>query len=159
MAKAAKAQEIEISEKTANKFVADIMERYERIESARGTYMNAARREREAMVTIYEGMAARGVSQKASKTEIKIVMALEKIKGWLQDLEAEDRKLVQKLAKAQGDKKQLLLFGELPPAPKPEKPVKAAKEKKPVQTDLVDEVAKVEASSPDNVVQMPNSAA
>jgi hypothetical protein len=37
--------------------------------------------------------------------------------------------------------------------------VKAAKEKKPVQTDLVDEVAKVEASSPDNVVQMPNSAA
>ena len=48
MAKAAKSVEIEISEKTATKFIADIMERYERIESARGSYMVAARREREA---------------------------------------------------------------------------------------------------------------
>ena len=52
------------------------------------------------------------------------------------DLEAEDRKMVQKLAKAQGDKKQLLLFGELPPAPKPTKAEKAAAAA--VQTDLVD---------------------
>ena len=114
MARAAKQVDAEISEKMANKFISDILERYERIELARGVYMNAARREREAMTTIYEGMAARGVSQKASRIEVKIVMAMERIKGWLGDLEAEDRKMVQKLAKARGDKKQLLLFGELP---------------------------------------------
>ena len=114
MAKQAKQVEAEVSSKNADKFVAEILERYERIESARGTYMNAARREREAMTTIYEGMAARGVSQKASRTEIKIVMAMERIKGWLSDLEEEDRKMVQRLAKARGDRKQLLLFNELP---------------------------------------------
>ena len=122
MAKAAKSVEVQISEKTASKFIADIMERYERIESARGTYMNAARREREAMVTIYEGMAARGVSQKSAKTEIKIVRAMEKIKAWIADLEAEDRKMVQKLAKAVNDKKQLMLFpDDLPTERKPPK--------------------------------------
>ena len=126
MAKAAKSVEVQISEKTASKFIGDIMERYERIESARGTYMNAARREREAMVTIYEGMAARGVSQKSAKTEIKIVRAMEKIKAWIADLEAEDRKMVQKLAKAISDKKQLMLFDELPTE---KKPVKAKAEK------------------------------
>jgi len=158
MAKAAKAQEIEINEKMATKFVADIQERFERIESARGTYMNAARREREAMNTIYEGMAARGVPQKVAKIEIKIIQAMERIKGWMQDLEAEDRKMVQKLAKALGDKKQLMLFGELPPAPKPEKPARKAKAAKPVQTDIED-APPVGASTTDNIVQMPTSAA
>jgi hypothetical protein len=66
-------------------------------------------------------MAARGVSQKAAKTEIKIVRALEQIKGWVSDLEIEDRKMVERLAKAQGDKRQLLLFAELPAMPKPTK--------------------------------------
>jgi predicted xylose isomerase-like sugar epimerase len=126
MAKAAKTVEVEITERMANKFVRDILERFENIESARGTFMNKARREREAMATIYEGMAARGVSQKAAKANIKIVRALEKIKGWMTELEAEDRKMTQRLAKAQGDKKQLMLFGELPPAPKPTKEEKAA---------------------------------
>ena len=145
MAKSAKTVEVEISEKTATKFVADIMERYERIESARGTYMNAARREREAMVTIYEGMAARGVPQKAAKTEIKIVRAMERIKGWIADLEAEDRKMVQKLAKAQADKKQLMLFDELPQSTKSPKKQKADT---PEQTSL----------DTTNVVKMPEPA-
>ena len=136
MAKAAKAVEVEITERMANKFVKDILERFENIESLRGKFMNAARKERDAMTVIYEGMAVRGVSQKSAKCEIKIVRALEKIKGWMSDLEAEDRKMVQKLAKAQNDKKQLLLFGELPPAPKPTKAEKAAAAA--VQTDLVE---------------------
>jgi hypothetical protein len=140
MAKQAKQVEVEITDKMATKFVGDILERFERIESARGTYMNAARREREAMNTIYEGLAARGVPQKAAKIEIKIVMALEKIKGWMQDLEVEDRKMVQRLAKAMNDKKQLLLFGELPPEPKPAKKAKKAK-----------------AEPASNVVQMPTA--
>jgi hypothetical protein len=133
MAKAAKTVEVEVTERMANKFVKDILERFDNIESARGKYMNAARREREAMETIYEGLAARGVSQKSAKTEIKIVRALEKIKGWVAELEADDRRMVERLAKAQGDKKQLLLFGELPPIPKQtkaEEKVKAEKEEK-----------------------------
>jgi hypothetical protein len=147
MAKAAKTTEVEITEKMVNKFVGDILERQERIESARGTYMNAARREREAMTTIYEGLAARGVSQKSAKTEIKIINALERIKGWMSDLEVEDRKMVQRLAKVQGDKKQLLLFGELPAAPKPEKKSKEKKPAEPVQTDLVEATAAAGAPS------------
>jgi hypothetical protein len=146
MAKAAKTVEVEITEKMIGKFVSDILERQERIESARGTYMNAARREREAMTTIYEGLAARGVSQKASKTEIKIINALERIKGWLADLEIEDRKMVQRMAKVQQDKKQLLLFGELPVAEKPAKKSKAKKPAEPVQTDLVEAAATSPAS-------------
>lgn len=144
MAKAAKMMDVEISERMANKFVKDILEHFEAIESARGTFMNRARRERDAMTVIYEGMAAKGVSQKASKVNIKIIRALEKIKGWMTDLEAEDRKMVAKLAKAQGDKKQLLLFAELPAIKEPtkaeqrarEREEKAEREKAPPSDDL-----------------------
>ena len=121
MAKSAKSPpEVEITERIASKFVRDILERYENIEAARGKFMHAARREREAMQSVYESMAARGVSQKSSKTEIKIVRALERIKGWMSDLAAEDRKMVARLAKAQKDRKQLLLFAELKPLTKAE---------------------------------------
>ena len=144
MAKAAKTVDVEISDRMASKFVKDILEHYENIESARGTFMNRARRERDAMTVIYEGMAARGVSQKASKVNIKIVRALEKIKGWMADLEAEDRKMTMKLAKAQGDKKQLMLFAELPAIKEPtkaemrarDKEEKAEREKPPTDSDL-----------------------
>jgi hypothetical protein len=124
MAKAAKSVEVEITERRAKKFLADVLEWFENIESARGKFMNAARRERDAMTVLYEGMAALGVSQKAAKTNVKIARALEKIKGWMADLETEDRKLAQKMAKAQGDKRQLMLFGELPAAPKPPRETK-----------------------------------
>ena len=128
MAKAAKSVEVEITERRAKKFLADILERFENIDSARGKYMNAARKERDAMTALYEGMAHLGISQKATKANVKIARALEKIKGWMADLEIEDRKLAQKLAKAQGDKRQLMLFGELPAAPKPAKKAKEPKE-------------------------------
>jgi hypothetical protein len=141
MAKAAKAVEAEISERMANKFVKDILEHFEAIETAKGKYMNLARRERDGMQTIYEGLAAKGIPQKAAKTNIKIVRAMERIRGWLADLEADDRRMAQKLAKMQGDKKQLLLFADLPKAEKAEKPEKAAKVSKPVQTDLVEAAA------------------
>ena len=129
MAKAAKSQpaEVEIPDRVITKAVKDILDRFANIETARGRYMNAARAERDAMATVYENLAARGIPQKAAKTEIKIVRALEQIKGWVADLENEDRKMVEKLAKAQGDKRQLLLFGELPPIPKPTKAERAEK--------------------------------
>ena len=118
MAKAAKQIDKDLPEKEVHKFVTGIIEHFDNIETARGKFMNAARREREGMQAIYESMAARGVSQKSAKTEIKIVRAMERIKGWVLDLEAEDRRMVEKLAKLQGDKRQLLLFGELAPLPK-----------------------------------------
>jgi len=136
MAKQARAQEVEVSERMANKFVKDILEHFENIESARGTFMNKARREREAMGVIYESMAAKGISQKSAKTSIKITRALERIKGWMADLEVEDRKMVQRLAKAQGDKKQLLLFGELPPITKKQEREAAAEKEERTQPDL-----------------------
>jgi hypothetical protein len=118
MAKAAKHVEPDITDRVASKFVKDILAHYDNIATAQGRYMNAARRERDAMASIYEQMAARGVSQKSAKINIKIVRALEKIKGWMADLEADDLKMAQRLAKAQKDKRQLMLFGELPKTPK-----------------------------------------
>jgi hypothetical protein len=121
MAKAAKHVEPDITDRVATKFVKDILAHYDNIATAQGRYMNAARRERDAMASIYETMAARGVSQKSAKINIKIVRALEKIKGWMADLEADDLKMAQRLAKAQKDKRQLMLFGELPKTKAPAK--------------------------------------
>jgi hypothetical protein len=118
MAKPAKQVEPEVTERVASKFVKDILAHYDNIATAQGRYMNAARRERDAMASIYEQMAARGVSQKSAKINVKIVRALEKIKGWMADLEADDLKMALRLAKAQKDKRQLMLFGELPKMPK-----------------------------------------
>jgi MoxR-like ATPase len=122
MAKSAKAEVL--TDKDATKFLKDVLAHYGNIESARGKFMLAARREREAIGAIHEALTAKGVSQRASKINVKIVRALEKIKGWMTDLEEEDRKMVERLAKAQKDKKQLLLFGELPKATKPKKAAK-----------------------------------
>lgn len=128
MAKAAKTRDVEITERTASKFLNDILARYDAIETARGKFMNLARREREGMTALYEQMAQKGISQKASKTNIKIARALQRIRTWLADLELEDRKLAQRLAKAQGDRQQLSLFGDLPKPTKAER--KAAAERK-----------------------------
>ena len=119
MAKSAKQSDVEITERTANQFVKSILEKFENIETARGRFMNLARRERDGMTAIYEGLAAKGIPQKVAKTEIKIIRAMERIKTWLTELAVEDRKLVQRIAKVRGDKNQLSLFAELP------KPTKA----------------------------------
>jgi hypothetical protein len=126
MAKPAKYVEPEITGKIASKFLSEIMGHYAGIEQARGVFMNRAQREREGMVAIYEGLAARGISQKAAKTNVKIFRALEKIKAWIADLEADDRKMAQQLAKMQGDKRQLQFWDELPT----QKKAKRAKTKK-----------------------------
>jgi hypothetical protein len=114
MAKQAKDVEVELPDSAVIKAVKDILAHYEHIESERGKFMLSARREREAMGSVYESMAQRGVAQKVMKIEIKIIRAIEKIKGWQADLEDEETKLLTKLARAQGDMQQLSLFGELP---------------------------------------------
>jgi hypothetical protein len=121
MAKQAKQVERELPDSVVNKSVKEILDHYETIESERGKFMLKARREREGMTGVYESMAQRGVAQKVMKTEIKIIRALAKIKGWMADLEADERKQLQQLAKAQKDKQQLTLFGDLPKAEKPPK--------------------------------------
>lgn len=133
MAKAAKSpSETEIPDRVINKAVKDILDRYANIESARGRYMNAARSERDAMATVYENLAARGIPQKAAKTEIKIIQLIEKVHGLLAELEEENRKLVERMAKAQDDKAQLTMLFDAPAS----KPKKEAKADKPPQGDL-----------------------
>ena len=114
MAKQAKSPEIEISGKVARSFVKGIFEHLDNIESARGSFMNTARGEREGMTAIYEGMAAHGISQKISKLTIKIAVASEKIKGWQAELDEEEKKIAVMLAKAVGDKRQLSFWDEEP---------------------------------------------
>jgi hypothetical protein len=125
MAKPAKQVEVEVPTKLAKKFVGDILAHFANIESERGKFMRYARGEKDAMASLYEMMAAHGVPQKSSKTHIKIIRALDKIKGWMADLEAEDRKMALKLAKAQGDPQQLSLWDSLPG----DKPKKAKRQK------------------------------
>ena len=136
MAKQAKQKEVNLTKRTATKFLRDILSKYETIEEARGRFMNIARREREGMSSVYEAMAARGISQKSAKTNIKIHRAMERIRGWLADLELEDRRMAQRLAKMQADKQQLSFFSDLKPPTKAE--IKAAEEaKKPETGDVV----------------------
>jgi len=126
MAKSAKTVEVEITKRDAEAFVSGILTHFESIASARGTYMQAARSEREGMAAIYEGMAAKGIPQKVAKLEIRIVQTIEKLKGLYSELEAEDQKLIDKLARAQGDAEQMSLFGidALPKKPKKAKVTK-----------------------------------
>jgi hypothetical protein len=135
MAKAAKSQpaETEVPDRVINKAVKDILDRYSNIETARGRYMNAARAERDAMATVYENLSARGIPQKAAKTEIKIIQLIEKVHGLLAELEEDNRKMVERMAKAQDDKKQLELLFDTP-APKTKREAKASEP--PLQGDL-----------------------
>jgi hypothetical protein len=137
MAKAAKEiAAAELNERRAKKFTADILEHDQNIAAAKSKYDNARRKEQEAQVALYEGLTPFGISQKASKIYIKVKRAELKISGWLADLDAEQRKQHQKLAKAQGDKRQLSFLSELEPIAKP---TKTPREKSaPVQTDIED---------------------
>lgn len=130
MAKSAKQIQIEITDRDVNKYVDGIQERYANIESARGAFMRQARSERDGMTAIYESLAAKGIPQKIAKIEIEIIRLIEKIKSKFGDLDREERKLVERLARAQGDRKQLSLLLEVPPPPKAEKTEKPAKLRK-----------------------------
>ena len=121
MAKAAKQVDHEITEQRWNAARAKILGHFERIESARGSFMNIARREREGMTNAYEGLTAFGISQKASRLSIRIERDLQKIKGLIAALEAEERRRPARLAKLAGDKQQIGLCGDLPRQQRPPK--------------------------------------
>jgi len=142
MAKQAKQVDRELPDSEVVKAVSAVLDHYANIESERGKFMLHARREREAMTGVYESIAQRGVSQKVMKTEIKIIRALAKIMGWMADLEADERATLQKLAKAQKDKQQLTLFGDLPKAEAAPKAPRRSKGKP--QLELVETAAAAE---------------
>jgi len=125
MAKQAKQASVEFTERDVKKFVADILERQANIESAKGAYMRQARSERDGMNSIYEGMAARGLAQKIAKTEIAILGLIERIKRLTAEMDSDQRKMLEKVARMQGDKKQLSLLLEVP------RPIRVKAEKKP----------------------------
>jgi hypothetical protein len=130
MAKQAKHVELDIPDRVITKAVRDVLDRYANIESARGTFMSAARIERKAMTEVYQSLAARGIPHRVAKTEIKIIQLIDKINSLMAELELEDRKMVAKMARAQEDNRQLSLFGDdlMPP--------KKSRAKKPPKADL-----------------------
>lgn len=122
MAKPAKTAEIEVTPRVVNKIISDILEKYADLESARGSFMNRARRIREGIQGVVDGAAARGIPPKITKLTIKIEQTQAKLQAMMAELDGEERKMLRKLITAHGDKKQLALFADLPDA------VKAPKE-------------------------------
>jgi uncharacterized protein YukE len=143
MAKAAKQQDVEVTPKFINGILKDVGEANEQIDSARGKYMNAARRQRELIAAVYERAAAQGIPQKVMKLQVKIEQLQAKLTGAITELEAENRKILHKVVKAHGDKAQLALFSDLPPLPKEPKAKKAKAE----QTDIEDVIPPADDSN------------
>lgn len=115
MAKQAKeGAEIVISKSLIDKFDSGIDEALANIESARGKFMNAARRQREQMTALHEDLATRGVPQKLSKLRVQARTLEAKLKGKLAELDAEELRLLKKIAKTAGNKMQLSMFDDLP---------------------------------------------
>jgi hypothetical protein len=131
MAKAAKSGNIEVTPRLVNGVIKDVMEAFDVIESARGTYMNAARRQRDKMATVYERAASQGIPQKVMKLQIKIEQTQAKLTGYITELEDEHRVMLEKVVRAHAVPQQMALFPDLPAAAKAKrgagrKPRKAA---------------------------------
>ena len=70
MAKNVKDNEPEITERLVNGLIRDVLGEQANLESARGAYMNKARRIREAIGGIFERGASKGIPQKIMKLKI-----------------------------------------------------------------------------------------
>jgi hypothetical protein len=116
MAKAAKSGNIEVTPRLVNGVIKDVMEAFDMIESARGTYMNAARRQRDKMASVYERAAQQGIPQKVMKLQIKIEQTQAKLTGLITELEEENRAMLEKVVRAHGVPTQLALFPDIAPA-------------------------------------------
>ena len=114
MAKAAKSGNIEVTPRLVNGVIKDVLDKFEVIESARGTYMNAARRQREGISAVYERAAQQGIPQKVMKLQIRIEQTQTKLSSLITELEGEERAMLEKVVRAHGEKTQLALFPDLP---------------------------------------------
>lgn len=116
MAKAAKSGNIEVTPRLVNGVIKDVLEAFDVIESARGTYMNAARRQRDKMATVYERAASQGIPQKVMKLQIKIEQTQAKLTGLITELEEENRAMLEKVVRAHAVPQQMALFPDMPAA-------------------------------------------
>ena len=114
MAKAAKSGNIEVTPRLVNGVIKDVLEAFDVIESARGTYMNAARRQRDKMATVYERAASQGIPQKVMKLQIKIEQTQAKLTGLITELEEEHRTMLEKVVRAHAVPQQMALFPDMP---------------------------------------------
>ena len=114
MAKAAKSGNIEVTPRLVNGVIKDVLDKFDVIESARGTYMNAARRQREGISAVYERAAQQGIPQKVMKLQIRIEQTQSKLSSLITELEGEERAMLEKVVRAHGEKTQLALFPDLP---------------------------------------------
>ena len=114
MAKAAKSGNIEVTPRLVNGVIKDVRDKFDVIESARGTYMNAARRQREGISAVYERAAQQGIPQKVMKLQIRIEQTQTKLSSLITELEGEERAMLEKVVRAHGEKTQLALFPDLP---------------------------------------------
>lgn len=114
MAKAAKSGNIEVTPRLVNGVIKDVLDKFDVIESARGTYMNAARRQREGISAVYERAAQQGIPQKVMKLQIRIEQTQTKLSSLITELESEERAMLEKVVRAHGEKTQLALFPDLP---------------------------------------------
>ena len=119
MAKAAKSGNIEVTPRLVNGVIKDVLDKFDVIESARGTYMNAARRQREGISAVYERAAQQGIPQKVMKLQIRIEQTQTKLSSLITELEGEERAMLEKVVRAHGERTQLALFPDLPAGTKP----------------------------------------
>lgn len=115
MAKQAKeGAEIVFSKALIDKADNTIDEALDKMESARGRYMNLCKREREQITAVHEDLAARGIAQRLSKIRLERRVWERKHQTKMAALDTEELKLLKKIAKTMGDKVQLSLFEGLP---------------------------------------------
>jgi hypothetical protein len=130
MAKQAKEVDTaEITPRIVNAMIKDVLEGFANIDSAKGKYMSAAKRQRELIGAVYERAAQKGIPQVVAKLQVEIERLQMKLAGKITDLEIENRKLLQRVIKARGNKTQLALFADLPAMPKPTKAEREAEAK------------------------------
>jgi hypothetical protein len=139
MAKAAKSGNIEVTPRLVNGVIKDVLDKFDVIESARGTYMNAARRQRDAIANVYERAAQQGIPQKVMKLQIKIEQTQAKLTGLITELEEENRAMLEKVVRAHGVPTQMALFPDMPAGVKPRAKRGGRKAKVSVTEDTVGE--------------------
>ena len=87
---------------------------HEEIESARGTYMNRARRLRERISAQVQTLVDRGANPKVVRLQVKIEQKLADVTKLMADLEAEERREAERFARARALPAQLALFAPTP---------------------------------------------
>ncbi len=136
MAKKANEAQADFTPAQVNATLKKVFGHLDELESARGAFMNKARRFREQIAAAIEGATQHGIPTKLMRLQVKIEQTERKLKGYIDELEIEERKLLKRIVKAHGVPSQLSLFG-------PE-----AKESKPKKAKRAENVVDLKAAEP-----------